>query len=163
SMYVGAAPVPLDAYIASVHAQTITTRHPSPADLKRAFADLLINPTLYEMLGPAINSGRGMFLYGAPGNGKTSIAERITRCFGDEIYIPRAVCADGIIIKLFDSEVHEAIDIKRNSLLRHEGLDERWIKIRRPTIVVGGELTMEALEIQYNHTTKTCEAPLQLK
>src|SRR5205085_5855464 len=127
------------------------------------FADLLISEGLYEMLGPAINSGRGMFLYGAPGNGKTSIAERITRCFGDEIYIPRALCIEGVIIKLFDSEVHEPINVKKSVLLRPEGVDERWVKIRRPTIVVGGELTMEALEIQFNRTTKTCEAPVQLK
>ena len=163
SMYVGAAPVPLDQYVAAVKAQTIAEKTPGPEDLRRAFSDLLINQRMFETLGPAINSGRGMFLYGYPGNGKTSIAERITRCFGDEVYIPRALDVEGVIVKLFDAELHEQIETKRNPLLRSDGVDERWVRIRRPTVIAGGELTMDALEVQFNRTTKTCEAPLQLK
>ena len=86
--YVGTAPVGYDDYIAGVAAQTITTEHPLEADLRRAFSDLLIADEMLQVLGPAINSGKGMFLYGAPGNGKTSIAERVTRCFGSTIWIP---------------------------------------------------------------------------
>jgi len=163
SMYVGAAPVPLDKYIESVKAQTITLMNPSQQDLRRAFSDLLVSEEMFDTLGPAINSGKGMFLYGYPGNGKTSIAERITRCFGDEIYIPKTISVEGVIIKLFDSENHEVTESKGSGILRVDKHDERWVKVRRPTIVVGGELTMEALEVQYNRTTKTCEAPLQLK
>ncbi len=163
SMYVGPAPVPLEAYIAGVEAQTITAMHPREEDLQRAFHDLLVTPEMFEVLGPAINSGRGMFLYGPPGDGKTSIAERITRCFGDEIYIPRCVIVDGLIIKLFDGANHEEIDRKRDSIVKQVVIDERWIKIRRPTLIVGGELTMDALEVRYNTTSKVCEAPVQMK
>ncbi len=163
SMYVGAAPVPVEAYNASVKAQSIATLHPNEEHLKDAFSDLLISPELYSILGPAINSGRGMFLYGYPGNGKTSIAERITRCFGDEIWIPKCVVVDGLIIKLYDPQNHEAVPFKKSSIIRTESFDERWIKIKRPTIVVGGELTMESLEVQYNATSKVCEAPMQMK
>lgn len=163
SMYVGPAPVPLEDYIAGVEAQTITAIHPREEDLQRAFHDLLVTPEMFEVLGPAINSGRGMFLYGPPGDGKTSIAERITRCFGDEIYIPRCVIVDGLIIKLFDGANHEEIARKRDSIVKQAVIDERWIKIRRPTIIVGGELTMDALEVRYNTTSKVCEAPVQMK
>jgi len=163
TMYAGAAPVPIDMYCASIKAQSIAHMHPNEEHLRDAFKDLLISPELYSILGPAINSGRGMFLYGYPGNGKTSIAERITRCFGDEIWIPKCVVVDGLIIKLYDPQNHEAVPFKKASIIRTESFDERWIKIKRPTIVVGGELTMESLEVQYNATSKVCEAPMQMK
>ncbi len=163
SLYVGPAPVPLESYIKAIHAQTITTATPHFEDLQKAFGDLLITEEMFQILGPAINSGRGMFLYGYPGNGKSSIAERITRCFGDEIFIPRCISVDGLIIKLFDAANHAEIEVKHDSILRQDKFDPRWVKIRRPTIIVGGELTMEALEVQYNTTSKTCEAPVQLK
>ena len=163
SMYVGPAPVPIDQYLKAISAQTITAMHPSEQDLKNAFSDLLISEEMFETLGPAINSGRGMFLYGFAGNGKTSIAERITKCFGDEIYIPKCLIADGYIIKLFDEATHEPVEQVRDSILKADKTDPRWIKITRPTIVVGGELTMDSLEINYNTTSKTCQAPVQLK
>src|SRR5689334_17992094 len=89
--YFGSAPVPLAAYIESVKKQTLTSQHPTEEDLHRAFEDLLIDKKMLLRLGPAINSGRGMFLFGAPGNGKTSIAERLTKAFGQTIWIPRAL------------------------------------------------------------------------
>jgi predicted ATPase with chaperone activity len=162
--YVGTAPVPFDDYLASVSAQTITTEHPKEADLRRAFSDLLVSDAIFAMLGPAINSGRGMFLYGYPGNGKTSIAERITRCFGSTVWIPRVLFVEGQIIKLFDMANHEPIEIENTGgLLDEFEADRRWVHIRRPTIVAGGELRMEDLEIHYDATTKFSEAPLQLK
>ena len=163
SMYIGPAPVPLDKYVEAIEAQTITGIHPQEADLRRAFSDLLISDEMFEILGPAINSGRGMFLYGPPGDGKTSIAERITRCFGDAIYIPKCVIVDGLIIKLLDAASHETIEEKRESVLKKTPVDERWVKIVRPTIVGGGELTMDALEVRYDPISKTCEAPMQMK
>ena len=108
--YVGPAPVPFDDYLESVAAQTITTEHPKEADLRRAFSDLLIAEETFRLLGPAINSGRGLFLYGYPGNGKTSIAERITRCFGTTVWIPKVIQAEGQIIKLFDMANHEPVE-----------------------------------------------------
>ncbi len=163
SMYVGPAPVSINEYVAAVEAQTITVKSPGKDDLRNAFSDLLISEEMFQVLGPAINSGRGMFLYGPPGNGKTSIAERITKCFGDEIYIPQCVIVDGLIIKLFDVANHEVIERKRGLIVKQDQIDDRWVKIRRPTIVAAGELTMEALDVQYNTTAKTCEAPLQMK
>ena len=162
--YVGPAPVPFDDYLGSVAAQTITTEHPQEEDLRRAFSDLLISDEIFAMLGPAINSGRGMFLYGYPGNGKTSIAERITRCFGSTVWIPRVLFVEGQIIKLFDMANHEPVELETSGgLLDDLSYDRRWVHIRRPTIVAGGELRMEDLEIHYDPATKVSEAPLQLK
>jgi predicted ATPase with chaperone activity len=161
--YVGTAPVPFSDYVDSVAAQTINAEQPKESDLRRAFSDLLISDEMFHLLGPAINSGRGMFLYGYPGNGKTSIAERITRCFGATIWIPRVINAEGQIIKLFDPVNHEAISSRRGGLLRDDEQDDRWVEIKRPTIVAGGELTMDSLEIRYDPATKISEAPLQMK
>ncbi|MGQ9651641.1 MAG: AAA family ATPase [Phycisphaerae bacterium] len=163
SMYFGAAPVPLDAYCKAVAAQSITNEKPGPEHLRNAFSDLLINEKMFSTLGPAINSGRGLFLYGPPGNGKTSIAERITRCFGSEIYIPYAIHIDGFIVKLFDPEIHERIMSPKSSIFKTAAVDERWVRIKRPTVVVGGELTMDQLEIRWNPTTRVSEASIQLK
>jgi predicted ATPase with chaperone activity len=161
--YVGTAPVPFEDYVASVSAQTITAERPRLADLRRAFADLLIPDEMFRKLGPAINSGRGMFLYGYPGNGKTSIAERITRCFGSTLWIPRVIEAEGQIVKLFDPASHEPIVVEKGSSLRGDEFDGRWVEIRRPTIVAGGELTMDYLEIRHDPVTRISEAPLQMK
>jgi len=162
--YYGAAPVVLAEYIASVNAQSLACQHPTEDDLHRAFEDLLIDKTMLKRLGPAINSGRGLFLFGAPGNGKTSIAERVTGCFGEAIWIPRAIGVDGEIIRLFDPVNHEELPLPEGKGLLHEDkIDRRWVRIRRPTIVVGGELTMESLEINFSSQTGISEAPMQLK
>lgn len=162
--YFGAAPVSLEDYIASVEAQSLDKQHPSVDDLKHAFSDLLINSRTLNRLGPAINSGRGMFLYGYPGNGKTSIAERVTQAFGKHIWIPRALGVDGEIMRLYDPNHHEACPIEDSEgLLDNRKVDRRWVRVRRPTIIVGGELTMANLEIAMNTSTGISEAPLQLK
>ncbi len=162
--YFGAAPVPLEHYIHSVKKQTLADQHPTEEDLHRAFEDLLIEKSMLVRLGPAINSGRGLFLYGAPGNGKTSIAERITKAFGDSIWIPRALTIDGEIMRLFDPGMHEEMPLSANQgLIEQRKIDHRWVRIRRPTIVVGGELTMDQLEVTINAVTNTSEAPLQMK
>jgi predicted ATPase with chaperone activity len=161
--YVGSAPVPFEDYIKSVAAQTITSEQPKQEDLRRAFSDLLISEEMFETLGPAINSGRGMFLYGYPGNGKTSIAERITRCFGTNVWIPKVIDVMGNVLKLYDPANHEAIPAHRSGLLREDDYDHRWIEIRRPTIIAGGELRMEDLEIHFDPVTKISEAPLHMK
>lgn len=162
--YYGAAPVGLPEYLHSMAAQTIAGMEATEEDLVRAFSDLLISTDMFERLGPAINSGRGMFLFGEPGNGKTSIAERITSCFGDSVWIPRTLGIDGDYIRLFDPGVHDEVHADEDeSLFDLSGVDPRWIRIQRPTIVAGGELTMQELEVTQNPTTKICEAPLQLK
>jgi len=162
--YYGAAPVSLTDYIISVKAQSLEKQHPSEADLKKAFEDVLVSDRLLSRLGPAINSGRGLFLYGSAGNGKTTIAERVTRAFGQYIWIPRAIGIDGEIVRLFDPVNHEECPLPQDTgLLDHSRIDRRWVRIRRPTIVVGGELTMENLEVTLNRSTGISEAPLQLK
>ncbi len=162
--YFGSAPVSLEDYCASVKAQSLEKQHPTMEDLQRAFSDLLINKRMLTRLGPAINSGRGLFLYGFPGNGKTSIAERVTSAFGQHIWIPRAVGIDGEIIRVFDPSNHyEAPLQKGEGLLDQTKIDRRWVRIKRPTIVVGGELTMDNLEVTFNSSTGISEAPLQMK
>ncbi len=162
--YFGAAPVPLADYIESVRLQSLEHQRPSVDDLRGALSDLYIAPEMLRRLGPAIHSGRGLFLYGAPGNGKTSIAERVTRAFGPYVWIPRAIGVDGEIIRLFDPVNHEEAPwVRHQGLLDHSKVDRRWVRVRRPTIVVGGELTMSSLEVTLNTSTGICEAPLQLK
>ncbi|MFK8114641.1 MAG: AAA family ATPase [Rubripirellula sp.] len=162
--YYGACPVPLREYIASVKTQTIEGQYPKRKDLLKAFSDLLINPNMLKKLGPAVASGRGMFLFGFPGNGKTSIAERVTGAFGKYVWIPRSVDVDGDILRVFDPMCHElAMPEGSGGLLDIGGFDKRWVRIERPTIIAGGELTMEMLEVQCNAESNISEAPLQLK
>jgi predicted ATPase with chaperone activity len=162
--YFGATPVTLEAYIRAVQAQSLVNQAPNEQDLRSAFEDLLINPRMLARLGPAISSGRGLFLFGSPGNGKTSIAERVTRAFGQAIWIPRAIGIDGEIMRLFDPMNHEEIPLEKSEgLLDQSRIDRRWVRIRRPTIVVGGELTMDNLEVTQNTATNISEAPVQLK
>ncbi len=161
--YNGPAPVPLTDYITSVDAQTITAEAPKRDQLEKAFHDISIDPNLFARLGPAVNSGTGLFLYGAPGNGKTTLAERITLCFGQEIWIPKVLLAEGEIIKVYDPAYHRPVGGNKHDLFRKDVQDPRWVKVRRPTVVVGGELTMDSLEIRHNVRTNISEAPLQLK
>lgn len=158
--YFGTAPVSLTDYVASVRAQSITLQAPTMADLRRAFSDLVLGEEILRQIGQAANSGLGLFLYGAPGNGKTSIAERIIRAFGEEVWIPRAVSVFGEIVRIYDPSSH---DVLPTAIDKDAAIDGRWIRIRRPTIVVGGELTMDSLEIATNASTGISEAPLQMK
>ena len=162
--YFGSAPVPLSAYIESVTQQTLTKVHPTVKDLQHAFSDLLVNQKMLRRLGPAVNSGRGLFLFGAPGNGKTSIAERVTKAFGDTVWIPRAIGIDGEIMRVFDPGLHEEVPLEEaGGPLQMNATDKRWVRIRRPTIVVGGELTMDGLEVMPSSGNNVSEAPLQMK
>ncbi len=163
--YFGAASVPLQDYLIAMELQSIAKQEATEENLKEAFAELIIKQCMLDQLGPAINSGRGMFLFGSPGNGKTSIAERVTGCFGSTIWIPKTLGIDGDIIRLYDPAIHEQVEqeTKSDSLLNLTSFDRRWVQIVRPTVVVGGELTMEELEVRQNPVNKICEAPLQLK
>ncbi|GMQ80124.1 MAG: ATPase with chaperone activity [Planctomycetia bacterium] len=162
--YFGSAPVDVRDYIKSVQIQTLVHQRPTIEDLHRVFHDLLINKRMLNRIGPAINSGRGMFLFGAPGNGKSSIAERVTAAFGKTIWIPRTLYVYGEMIRLFDPNHHFEQPLEKCSgLLDNRRIDKRWVRIQRPTIVVGGELTMQNLEVTLNPATGVGEAPLQLK
>lgn len=162
--YFGSAPVPIEKYVESVKLQSVELQHPNREALKNAFSDLLVSPQLLAKLGPAVNSGRGMFLYGYPGNGKTSIAERVTRAFGETIWIPRCIFVDGEILRIFDPMCHDEVPPQRSEgLLKDSQIDHRWVRIRRPTIVAGGELTMNMLEVARNPDTNISDSPLQVK
>ena len=108
----GAAPVSLEDYTASVKAQSLATQQATAEHLRHAFSDLVLSQRMLDRLGPALNSGRALFLFGAAGNGKTSIAERVTRAFGQEIWMPRAVVIDGEIMRIFDPVNHEEVPLE---------------------------------------------------
>ena len=161
SAYIGPAPVPYTEYLKSIESQSIQKENPSSEELQRAFHDLVLEPNVFFTLGPAINSGRGVFLYGAPGNGKTSIAKRVSKCFKDSIYIPKTLLISGQLLKFYDPQWHEAIEAEDS--VKGLQYDSRWIEIERPAVIVGGEMDLESLEIKYNPQTKISEAPLQMK
>jgi hypothetical protein len=119
-------------------------------------------------IGPAVNSGRSILLYGPPGNGKTSIGERIGSLFRDVVYIPYCFEVEGQIIKVFDPSVHQRVEgqlqnLPENLGLRREELDTRWVVCRRPLLITGGELTLEMLDLSFNPLAKFYEAPLHVK
>ena len=161
--YIGPAPVPLSDYVVSVEAQTIRAEAPRRKHLEKAFGDVHVEEHMLNNLGPALNAGKGMFLYGAPGNGKTTIAKRITKCFGQEILVPHAIVEDGQFIKFFDGACHEPVQAKQHALLKATDHDRRWVRIKRPTVIVGGELTMESLELKHDYKCNVSEASLQMK
>jgi predicted ATPase with chaperone activity len=157
STYVGAAPVPFSDYLKSVESQSIQKESPGIEELQKAFHDLVLEKYVFYTLGPAINSGRGVFLYGSPGNGKTSIAKRVHKCFKDAIYIPKTLLISGELLKFYDPQWHKPVE---NNQAQY---DKRWIKIQRPAVIVGGEMDLDSLGIKYNIETKISEAPLQMK
>jgi hypothetical protein len=166
--YVGPAPVPITSYIDQVKRQSITNERINRERINRAFADLVTTPAFVNRIGPAINSGRSILLYGPPGNGKSSIAEKIGRIFTDIIYVPYCIEVDGQIITVFDPSVHEpikkpAVTGREQIEIRGADFDRRWVACRRPVIIVGGELTLDMLDLRYSETSKYYEAPLHIK
>lgn len=159
--YFGSAPVSLADYSKSVSAQSPIHEAPSADALKKALADLQVDPSLFRQLGQALMSVAAVFLYGKPGNGKTSIAERLTGAFGPSIWVPRSIHVDREIVRVFDPTMHE--ELAQPEITPLGQVDQRWVLIKRPTIIVGGELTMESLEMRKDRSTGVLEAPVQLK
>jgi hypothetical protein len=159
TLYRGPLPVPIGDYIASVHAQPINPSLVTRARMRRAFADLLAADTVSDCIGPAIKSGSALFLFGAPGNGKTAMAERIARVLSDPIYLPHAIEVDGAIVKIFDPLAHQAV----GGQSAVPGLDQRWVQVHRPFVTAGGELTLSGLDLLWSNAGRFYEAPLQLK
>ncbi len=166
SQYVGSAPVTLEAYQKMMKRQTIGTVTVSQDDVEKALSDLVVSPAMLMKIGPAVNSGRSIFLFGPPGNGKTVIAMAMASMLGGEMYIPYAVEVDGHIIKVFDRLNHQPLGPGgEGASTSSEGgrLDRRWVLIKRPVVVAGGELTLESLDLVYDDTSKYYEAPFQMK
>jgi hypothetical protein len=161
--YFGSVPVCLKDYVAGVHAQSVRKQNPKIQELQAALDGLSVTREMVVRLAQAVNSGLGLFLYGAPGNGKTTIACRLTRAFGEAVWIPRAISVGGSIIRLYDPNNHTPLPLPREKKSSLGGIDERWIRIRRPTIVVGGELTLESFEVRTSQSTGVSEAPIQMK
>jgi hypothetical protein len=163
--YVGPAPVPLAQYNAYIRACMAARPYVDRESLARGFDELVVSKSMFDQLGPAVNSGKSLFLYGAPGNGKTVVAEGIGRALGTEMFVPHAIDVDGQIITTFDpvNHVHIAGAGATTSVITTAAHDRRWEKIRRPVVVVGGELTLEMLDLTFNPISKFYEAPIQMK
>jgi energy-coupling factor transporter ATP-binding protein EcfA2 len=157
--YIGPAPVALDAYKAMARAQTVKHVVVDETTVQTAFSNLIISDSLLKKIGPAVSAGRAIFIYGPPGNGKTTIAETIGNILPGAVYLPYALLVGGQIITIFDTVNHVPVEPERAA---HE-VDQRWIRCRRPVILAGGELTMRMLDLDFNMISKFYEAPLQMK
>jgi hypothetical protein len=172
SRYVGPTPVPLDVYCEVIRRGAASRRQLSRTALGAALSSLAISRQVVDEIGPATAAGRSLFIFGAPGNGKTSLAEAIGRATGDETLVPYAIEARGETIQVFDVSLHEPVEAEfaasdanplSRLLRRTSSHDRRWVRVKRPLIVSGGELTMDALELTYNPTSRVHQAPSQLK
>jgi hypothetical protein len=165
NQYTGAAPVPLSAYVAQLRAQMAVRGYLDHERLKGGFSHLIISDDMLEQLGPAVNAGKAVFLYGPPGNGKTVIAEGMGQSIGGDMYMPYAIDVNGQIITMYDPIAHEPLDEDQQTsgVIESTPFDRRWVRIKRPVVITGGELMLDMLDLRYNPTSKYYEAPLQLK
>ena len=165
NMYHGVAPVPLTQYIRYMNGfYAVTPRQVSPDMVRAAFSHLVLSDRVLNQLGPAVNAGHSLFVYGPPGNGKTVISQAIRNLLLGDIWIPHALEVDGSIITLYDPINHEAFPLPpaSPSIDSSQQYDRRWIRCKRPLVTVGGELTLESLELTYNPTAGMYRAPVQL-
>ncbi|MGR3714113.1 MAG: ATPase [Shimia sp.] len=166
SEYFGAMPVPLDVYREQVKRQSIRNVMITRGQLTDAMGHLILPPSLLSELGPAVSSGRSILMYGPPGNGKSSISNGIRDAMGDKVYVPHAIEYAGQVITVYDPIVHSAAtgdEQDASSLRRVARFDSRYVKCDRPTVITGGELSLSMLDLVYNPTARTYQAPLQLK
>ncbi len=167
SEYYGAMPVPLDVYKEQVERQSIRNIQITREQLTGAMGHLILPDDLLDQLGPAVSSGRSVLMYGPPGNGKSAISNGIRDALGDKIFVPRALEYAGQVITVYDPIVHSAAEeqVDDPNSLRRSGnrYDTRYVRCERPTVITGGELTLEMLDLVYNPTARTYQAPLQLK
>jgi hypothetical protein len=180
--YVGPAPVPLEDYVRQCMQQTVTGTACTPDALRDAFRNLIIRPGVLDELGPAVCSGKSIFIYGPPGNGKTMIAKGLGQFLnknGGEIFVPYAISSENSIVTIFDPTIHTATDNddllgmmmhgdphaggEKSRLLHSNPPDLRWRRIKRPVVITGGELTLEMLDLRYNTTANFYQAPLHIK
>ncbi len=169
SGYVGAAPVTLRQYTEIARRQTVRKMAVTREMMQRAFQGIVLVPGLLDRLGPAVNSGRSIFLYGPSGNGKTFLAEHIAKTLRGSVFIPKALCVDNQVIRVYDPVNHREVDLGTPSdptkaiLEDRAEYDRRWVLCERPVVVAGGELTLSMLDLSFDHIGKFYEAPLQMK
>ena len=175
SQYVGPAPVPLGQYRTWVERQSIRNVHVTKQVIRDGFQRMVLSDAIHDVLGPAINSAKSLFLYGAPGNGKTMIAETIAQMLGGNIYVPYAVEIEGQIMVVHDPVFHRNVEESETApslelvpsdptwLKQAPSYDRRYALVRRPVVLTGGELTLEQLDLQYDQYTKMYQAPFQVK
>ncbi len=173
NQYVGPAPVPFDLYVDVLRRQSVRSVRISSETVDQAISHLVLDDKVGAALGPAVNSGRSMLLYGGSGNGKSTITSAIGRMLPGEVLIPYAVDLNGIIVKVFDPRVHNEIPIEKQMERRaseapmssgnERRRDRRWVVSRRPMITAGGELTLQELELRYSPQSQFYIAPLQWK
>jgi energy-coupling factor transporter ATP-binding protein EcfA2 len=163
--YAGPAPVTLEAYTAQVMRQSVAGMHITFADIAAELGDLVVDPKVLEKLGAAMNSGRAIFIHGPAGSGKTYLAERLHGLLDGTVLIPHAIMVDREVLPFYDSLVHEEVDEidPPSGLERRPANDGRWIRIKRPTVMVGGELTLAMLDVQFDPGTRMYHAPSHLK
>jgi hypothetical protein len=158
--YVGPTPITLEEYWRQVEGQSIKDFRVNRERLEQSFTGLIIADGLFDKLGPAVVSGKPIFIYGPPGNGKTAISMRLGRVLDDAIMVPYALYVEGNVIRMFDEVTHRPVGGEAESLFK---ADTRWVKCHRPVVLVGGEMTLEMLDLAFNPILKYYEAPLQLK
>jgi predicted ATPase with chaperone activity len=162
SQYAGAAPVPLNTYVNAMNKQALKGFSVHQRMMRQALSHMVINERTFSQIGPAVNSGKSIFLYGPPGDGKTTIAEAVGRMIlTNDMLVPYAIEVDGTIIKVFDAANHQRVPEPQAANLKNR--DPRWVKIKRPVIIVGGELTLESLDLVWDEVHKFYEAPYQMK
>jgi energy-coupling factor transporter ATP-binding protein EcfA2 len=165
--YFGPAPVSLEDYQDRIQRQRVTNEHVTRKDLDDAFNGLVMTERFISRLGPAINSGNAILIYGPAGNGKTTVAEIVGKIFENVIYVPYCVDIDGEIMKVYDPTVHKKVEDAQTqegaANLRRSRIDTRWVACYRPMVITGGELTIEMLDLKYNSVAKFYEAPLHIK
>ncbi len=165
--YTGPCPVPLEMFRQGVAEQSVKHRRISKEKLTEAFGDLVLPEGLLDRLGPAVNSGRSILLYGPPGNGKSSYAHALGRAMGGDILVPYSIYLDGDIILFFDPNIHRPIgdpeDIRAEDLYGADAPDLRFLECRRPAVVTGAELRVDMLDLRFNPNSRTYQAPLHLK
>lgn len=165
SEYVGVAPVPVTQYQAYMrHFREATPRTATPDRVREAFAELVLTDRVLDQLGPAINAQRSMFIYGPPGNGKSLMTQRIRGLLDGDIAIPHAIEVEGQIVRIFDPVLHEELplDDVSDSIDAGAKPDRRWVRCRRPLVTVGGELTLDALDLAYGTSSGYYRAPVQV-
>jgi hypothetical protein len=167
SEYYGAMPVPLESYGQQMKRQSVRDIRLTRPDLMKGMGHLILPEDLIDNLGPAVTSGRSILMYGPPGNGKSSISNGIRDALGDKIYVPRAIEYSGQVITVYDPIVHSAaesnVDDPKSLRRTSNRFDNRYVLCQRPSVITGGELTLSMLDLTYNPTARTYQAPLQMK